>query len=180
MSKLGGGVKRKLEVQSNPIKDGILNWLETLELKGEDFKSPRGRQGLISHQRVVDGILDVWRQTKGFGRAWHTTVTHAEELGIDFIGKEWGGGKILLAVEVDTRHQATGSWRKLSDIRTENRVWVYLTKAESEAERNFADAIELIKVFLRDRGETRDSYGELVAVLRTPSEFKVEVVTPAN
>jgi hypothetical protein len=135
---------------------------------------------MIAHRKVIDTILDAWQQTTGFGKAKHSFFLSSEAMGLDFVGRDWGLGRILLAVEVDTEHLASGSWSKLADIRAENKVWIYLTKDEGMAEHNFEKSVNAIKLLLRNRNETRAYFGELIAILKTPTKFKVEIVSPAE
>ena len=170
----------KPEQGANYIRNSIEQLLQNLEISRDDFRSPQGRGGSIAHQKVVAQLLDAWQQTRGFGKAKHGFQLSSEALGIDFVGREWGAGGIVVAVEVDTGHLAHSSWTKLCDIRTEYRVWVYLTRDENVAEENFGESVGKIKLLLRERSERRAFFGELLAILKTPTKFEVETICPVE
>ena len=97
--------------------------------------------------------------------------------GIDVVGRDWERGKILLAIEVDTWFRPYGSWMKLSDIRSEDKVWIYLTN-DKKAQENFEDAIKEIRALLKARGEDKTTFGNFAVFLKTPDpkDFKFKRV----
>jgi hypothetical protein len=162
--------------QKTPIIDGIEDFLKKLELTAEDF---RGKVGGITgaHRKVTEGILKRWRETDGFGIAKIAYTPRGRTYGIDVIGRDYERGKILMSVEVDTWHRPIGSWMKLLDIRSENKVWIYVTKQPKEkAEENFRESIEEIKALISARKEESHTMGNFVAFLKTPELFKREII----
>ena len=154
---------------------GVVDTLEKLKLKKEDFKK-KGPKGVIrAHAKVVDALRDAWDETDGFGTGAsfeYERVTH----GIDFVGRG-PHDRIAVAVEVDRLRRPTRSWIKLSDIRAKVKVWVYITpESIDRAEWEFKEAIKAFRRLLKHRRESMEDYGKLLAILKTPTHFYHEEV----
>lgn len=169
-------MKRVKSVEELSEQDVIL-WkikelLERLNLQEGDFK---GKIGTVkrAHKKVTDEVLKAWRETNGFGKAKAAFTPKGGTYGIDIVGRDWERGKILLAMEVDTGFRPYSSWMKLLDIRSENKVWVYLTN-DKKADDNFVDAIGEINALLKSRGEDKAMMGDFIAFMKTPSYVKIQ------
>lgn len=160
--------KRKMPSENVIIK-GIENFLKELRITDEDFKTKVGGVRR-AHWKITDGILKKWRETKGFGMAVVPFIPRGSTYGIDVLGKESDRGKILMSVEVDTGHLPYGSWLKLLDIRSENKIWIYLTSwEEGRAQQNFETAINEIEGLIDTRKEDKAVLGNFVVFLKTPN-----------
>ena len=166
----------KTPPEANKIINGVTKLLEKLKIKEGDFKEKlRGKY--IAHERIIDELTEKWRATNGFGEAIIAYSPKGGTYGIDFLGREFERGRILLAVEVDSWFRTVGSWMKLSDIRSKNKIWIYITDwEEDKARQNFGEAINEIKALLRSRKEDKVDFGNFVAFMKTPDVFQPEVI----
>jgi hypothetical protein len=171
-------VDKNLEamLKENDILRNIKKLLEKLSIREKDFKEKVGTVKQ-AHKKVTDEILKAWRESNGFGKARAAFTPKGGTYGIDIVGRDWERGKILLAVEVDTWFRPYHSWMKLSDIRSENKIWIYLTN-DKKAQYNFNEAINEIKALLNSRGEDKTTFGNFVAFLKTPNDFQVINIQP--
>lgn len=154
---------------------GIKELIEKLEINEEDFKVKIGTVKK-AHKKVVDAISTAWHETNGWGLAKVAFAPKGGTYGIDFVGREWEQGKISLAVEVDTWFRPYRSWMKLTDIRSINKIWVYLTN-DKRARENFEEAISEINALLKARGEDKATLGNFIAIMKTPREFQVKEIS---
>lgn len=162
-------------LESSVILKGIKDALEKLKITDADF---RGKVGTVkrAHKKVTDEILRIWRDTGGFDKAKAAFTPKGGTYGIDILGRDWERGRILLAVEVDTWFRAYGSWMKLADVRSENKVWIYLTN-DRKAKENFEEAITEINALLKARGEDKATFGNFVTFMKTPSDFQTKLIS---
>lgn len=160
----------EVEEGYSDITKGILEALEELEIKIEDFKVKiRGKYA--AHEKIIDEIRTKWRETDGFGKAKAAFSPRGGTYGLDFLGRDFERGRILLAVEVDTWWMTIGSWQKLADIRAENKVWVYVPRDE-KAKQLFDDAIVEITDLLRSRGEKKQNFGNFCLFMKGIDQSK--------
>ena len=158
------------------IIEGIEDFLRRVELTEEDF---RGRIGGTkgAHRKITERTLIKWRETRGFGLAKMPFAPRGGTYGIDVVGRDYERGKILMSVEVDTWHRPYGSWMKLLDIRSDNKIWIYVTNhPEQKAKANFEESIGEIKGLISAREEDKSTLGNFVAFLKTPATFKKEII----
>ena len=99
------------------------------------------------------------------------------DYGIDLVIREDGKypwGKIELAVEVDTWWRPVRSWLKLLDVRAAGKMWIYvpLKRDFDRADKRFEEAVGILTELVRSRGETADSAGRLVAIMKKPDAFR--------
>lgn len=146
----------------------IIDVIKKLELKEDDYRN-------TPHQKVVEHLRDYWQKTRGL------FLERPGEMGLDFTGSQKEHGKFKLAIEVDGGHKAFRSWRKLANIRAENKIWIYIPnilriRAEEGVERRFKEAKKLIQDLLNFRGENVKDFGKFAILLKTPSTLKVEWV----
>jgi len=145
--------------------DEIVNLIKNLILKNED------RKETSLHSMIINEVGKKWSKDKGL------YTEKFSDYGIDFVGRQKNYGKITLTMEVDQGHRAQRSWNKLADIRSENKMWVYVTeKPTTQAERFFRTALNDIRRFVEFRGEDASSFGKFVAILKTPESFKLESI----
>lgn len=78
-------------------------------------------------------------------------------------------------MEVDTWFKAYGSWIKLADICSVNKIWVYLTN-DKKAQENFEEAVSEINALLKARNEDKATFGNFVAFMKTPREFQMKEI----
>ena len=143
--------------------------LEELSLEKADYRK-KSTDPNSAHGKIIEA----------FKEYWFSKYPYIEKYGlqnIDFLGKEvQPEGRILVAMEVDA-----GWWRairscvKLANIRAKNKIWIYVT-TEENAEENFERALKDIQKLLRIRNETKESFGNFVAFLKTPSVLKKEYI----
>ncbi len=126
----------------------------------------------MAHKKVVDKIKEKWRKSDGFDIGTKPDFDPVT-LGVDFIGREYQDGRILLAVEVDTWRKPRRSWLKLADLRAENKVWIHITDSKA-AKVDFSDAINNLKDLLRVRQEDEKCFGNFIAILKTPEDLSYE------
>lgn len=153
---------------SEPQKEDIISEVEAilkkLELTKADFEKK------LAHGKVIEAIRDYW----------DSKYTYIEDYGfqdVDYLGKkDIAEGHILLAFEVDT-----GWWRaitscvKLANIRAKNKIWVHATDSEKPKE-DFQQGLKRIQKLLKIRNESKDTFGNFVAFLKTvnPKDFKMK------
>ena len=99
------------------------------------------------------------------------------DYGIDLVIREDGRypwGKIELAVEVDTWWRPIRSWLKLLDVRAASKMWIYVPPKRDfgRADKRFEDAVEMLTDLVKSRGETAETAGRLVAVMKKPDAFR--------
>ena len=141
----------------------IINEIKTVVLEDEDFKKKgvTKKSVLLAHEKITDmleGLMEYDPWSKRYG--------------IDFINrKERAYGKIRLAVEVDSWWRPHGSWMKLADIRAENKLWIYITNSP-EADRFFENSLKELDKFLKSRKESKETFGNFIAVMKTLKDFK--------
>ena len=155
----------------NDIINGVTEILRDLQLRKEDFERKRGK---TVHQRVIDKISEEWNKTSGFGRGVKPDLDPVA-LSIDFVGREYPDGKILLAIEVDTWKRHRHSLLKLADVRAESKIWIYATN-DIAAKSHFEKTIGEIRSLLRTRNEDKLSFGCFAAILLTPEDFEMKWV----
>ena len=163
-------MKKEAEEKSKIIEK-VKDFLQNLQLADEDF-----RKGVV-HDKVVNGISDEWDNTNGFGCSMTPIpfIPKRKRYGIDVVGKITQYGKILLAMEVDRGSMPYYNWSKLIDIRSKNKIWVYLTsKPRARAEKAFRISVKELRKILQKRNENRDECGNFVAMMKTPNELKTE------
>jgi len=152
--------------EKGPI-DEIADFVKNLSLEPEVFKGHA--EATPVHSIIINEIGRKWNKDRGL------YTEKFSQYGIDFVGREKNFGKIILATEVDRGHSAQRSWNKLADIRSENKLWVYVTdKPDAQAERLFKSLLNNIRRFLEFRGEDVSSFGKFAAILKTPKDFKFE------
>lgn len=143
--------------------DQILDVIKRVSITDEDLekKGEINKTVTMAHEKITNALIgstefDPW----------------SKRYGIDFISrKRLAYGQMRLAVEVDTWWKPHGSWIKLADVRSENKVWVYITKDEN-AEKNFERGLKEIQRFLNSRNEKEETFGNFVAIMKTPTKFK--------
>ncbi|MEM3693678.1 MAG: hypothetical protein QXI39_06635 [Candidatus Bathyarchaeia archaeon] len=168
---MGEGEKEEVD----EVLSGVRGLLKELEIETEDFhKKIRGKYA--AHEKVIEALRKKWLETRGFGRAKAPYVPPGGTYGIDFLGRDFERGRIILAVEVDSWPKAIVSWQKLADIRAPYKIWIYLARDE-RAQLDFKFAIYEIINFLRSRDERRDEFGNLVVFMKGPKDvFREEVI----
>lgn len=96
------------------------------------------------------------------------------EYDIDYIKREDRDpeyGRIGLAVEVDRWRSAFRSWKKLLDIRADNRVWIFIP--DEDGEDDFKWAVDKLRELVRSRGDDKELTGSFIAVFKRSTKFKV-------
>ena len=149
--------------------------LEELKIQPEDFqKKIRGKYA--AHEKVIEALRRKWLEPSGFGTAIAPFTPRGRTYGIDFLGRNFERGRIIIAMEVDSWFTTMGSWQKLADVRAPYKIWIYLAR-DQKAQRNFRDAIEEIKLFLRSRNERGEEFGAFTVFMKGPKDiFKEERV----
>jgi len=145
----------------------IKTLLKGLSLNEADYRKKSTDPG-SAHGKIIEKLKEYW----------FDKYPYIEKYGlqnIDFLGKEaQPEGHILVAVEVDAGWwRAIGSCVKLANIRAKNKIWIYVT-AEENAEENFKRALKDIQKLLKMRNETKESFGNFVAFLKTPKGLKMQ------
>lgn len=161
-------MKKQVE-EKKEIIEKVKDFLQNLQTVDEDF-----RKGVV-HEKVVNGISDEWDNTNGFGSSTRPIpfIPKRKRYGIDVVGKTTQYGRILLAIEVDRGSMPYYNWSKLIDIRSKNKIWVYLTnKPRARAERIFQNSVKELRKILQKRNENKDECGNFVAMMKTPNELK--------
>jgi len=156
----------------NDIINGVRSLLKELKIKPEDFKEKiRGKYA--PHENIIEAFRNKWIETNGFGRARAPFTPRGGTYGIDFLGRDFERGRIVLAMEVDSWFTTIGSWQKLADIRAPYKIWIYLARDE-KARQNFGEAIKEIKIFLKSRDEKIEDFGKFIAFMKGPKDIFVE------
>jgi hypothetical protein len=155
------------------VISGIRELLKELKIKPEDFHEKiRGKYA--AHEKVIEFLRKRWLGTNGFGKARAPYAPPGGTYGIDFLGRDFERGRIIVATEVDSWFRTIGSWQKLADIRASYKIWIYLARDE-KSQRNFGDAIDEIKTFLASRDEKKEDFGAFVVLMKGPKNiFKEE------
>ena len=147
--------------------------LKELSLTSDDFTTKiKGMSA--AHEKVINCLRDAWINSCGFGKAKVAYSPPGGTLGIDFLGRDFERGKILIAVEVDLGWMAVGSWQKLADIRALYKIWVYV--ARNGGQPWFERGVQELKAFLKSRGETKEDFGNFVAFLKSPSILHMQEI----
>ena len=146
--------------EENEIIDEIEELLTNLDL-GDSY----GLKSVLknsAHSKVIEAFSKYWDRKIGY-------FEHYSQQYIDFVGKDGRAeGHILLAMEVDAR--ASGGVKncvKLANIRSANKVWIHISRSR-DAQENFDKALYDINRLVEMRAETKDSFGNFVAFLKTP------------
>jgi hypothetical protein len=142
----------------------IINKIKDIVLESEDFKKKGISKKSVSlaHEKITDMLEELMEYDP-----W------SKRYGIDFINREERAyGKIRLAVEVDSWWRPHGSWMKLADIRAENKLWIYITNSP-EADRFFENGLKELSRFLKSRKESKETFGNFIAIMKTLKDFKI-------
>lgn len=151
------------------VINGVRGVLKGIKIEPQDFHEKiRGKYA--AHERVIEVLRKRWLETNGFGKARAPYAPPGGTYGIDFLGRDFERGRIIVAVEVDSWFRTIGSWQKLADIRASYKIWIYLARDE-KSQRNFGDAIDEIKTFLASRDERREDFGAFVAFMKGPKNI---------
>ena len=147
--------------------------LKKVDLKESDFEKKEKVPGVKApaHDKIVEEIDNYWSAKSPY-------LSRFSAYGIDFIGRKSSEGSILLAVEVDSGYwRAVESCLKLADIRCPNKVWIYITNEQRQyAKENFEYTLKEIRKLLRIRNENKSEFGNFAAFLKTPRDFRKEVI----
>jgi len=159
----------------NEVIDGVRSLLKELKINPEDFKEKiRGKYA--PHENIIEAFRNRWIETNGFGKARAPFTPRGRTYGIDFLGRDFERGRVVLAMEVDSWFMTIGSWQKLADIRAPYKIWIYLARDE-KLQRNFREVIKDIKTFLKSRDEKKEDFGRFMAFMKGPKDiFKEEKV----
>jgi hypothetical protein len=123
-------------------KEDIMSEVEDLLKKLDLEKSAYTKKSVdpkSAHTKTIEAFNDFWLSKHPYREQYSIQD-------IDFLGKERiPEGRILLAMEVDAGwFRATESCVRLANIRSENKIWVYIT-SEEKAKENFKLALKDIK-----------------------------------
>ena len=154
------------------IIDGVRSLLKEIKIKPEDFKEKiRGKYA--PHENIIEAFRNKWIETDGFGKARAPYTPPGGNYGLDFLGRDFERGRIVLAMEVDSWFRTIGSWQKLADIRAPYKIWIYLARDE-KAKKNFGNSVDEIKTFLKSRDEKIEDFGNFIAFMKGPKDIFVE------
>jgi len=156
-------------VKEKGVLDQVIELLKGMDTKPDEYRPPQKGKMPPIHDRILREIKN--RLEAAFRPKFGA-------YGIDYIKREDRDreyGRIELAVEVDRWRGAIGSWRKLLDIRADNRLWVFVPDQDKIAD--FEWSLNKLKDLVESRGEGKAPSGRFVAVMKRPTKFKVvEVV----
>jgi len=152
----------------NGIIDEIEKLLKDLDL-GTSYELKSVEKD-SAHSKVIDAFIQFW----------NTKYEYFERYGqqdVDFMGKDGRPeGHIILAMEVDAR--ASGGLKncvKLANIRSENKIWIHISSS-GDAKENFDKSLVDIRRLLTIRKETKETFGNFVAFLKTPEDLQKVVL----
>lgn len=171
--KASRGLEETKRDKTTEMLNKVIELLKTMETKPEDYKPrERGRMPPIHDEilkRIKENLESRFRKTFA-------------EYGIDYVKREDRDpeyGRIELAVEVDRWRSAFGSWKKLLDVRADNRIWVFIP--DDDREDDFQWSLGKIKELIESRGDDKTISGSFIAVFKRPTHFKaVNVLTHEN
>ena len=153
-------LENKLDKAIRILKEAVVN---------ENDYIPAGKSG--EKAPIHDKILKLLQESlEGHFRP------KLGDYGIDLvIREEYPCGKLELAVEVDTGWRPVRSWLKLLDVRAAGKMWVYVPPKRDfgRADKRFEEAVRTLAKLVRSRGETANSAGRLVAIMKRPDAFRV-------
>jgi len=156
----------------NDVIKGVRGLLKELEIKPGEFKEKiRGKYA--PHENIIEAFRNVWIETEGFGMARAPFAPRGNTYGLDFLGRDFERGRVILAMEVDSWFATIGSWQKLADIRAPYKIWIYLARDE-KARQNFGEAIKEIRTFIKSRDEKREDFGNFTVFMKGPKDIFVE------
>lgn len=162
------GLKQTKRAKATEMLNKVIELLKTMETEQEDYKPrKKGRMPPIHDEilkRIKENLESRFRRTFA-------------EYGIDYVKREDRDpehGRVELAVEVDRWRGAFGSWKKLLDIRANNRIWVFIP--DDDREDDFQWSLGKLKELIESRGDDKAISGPFVAVFKRPAKFRVEYV----
>lgn len=97
-------------------------------------------------------------------------------LGLDFSGREYSDGRILLAGEVDVLRwrKPRSSILKLCDVRAKNKILILVgPSGKEEVYTYFYEIVEDAKHLIQARQEKKKAFGEFLVVMKTPDDFRI-------
>jgi len=149
------------------VIDEVIAIVKALKVNMDDYRPrKRGKATVYPiHDKVLKEIKqklepEVFRRKLG-------------DYGVDYLKRaSYSDGRIELAIEVD-RWPRIDSWRKLADIRANDKVWIFVP--DEERVRFFEDAIERIQDLLNSRRED-ETLGNFVTIMKTPDKFEVKEI----
>jgi len=155
------------EIFERNVIDEISELIKQLKISEEDFNGRTGGTRPV-HAMIINEIREYWITNLGI------YISSPTMYDIDFVGREKGEvGRIILASEIDLGSRRQRSWLKLADIRSENKIWIYITKHPvKRAEYRFKGALELIQELLKFREEDTSTFGRFAAIMKTPEIFQ--------
>ena len=151
--------------EGKSLIDRVIELLRNMPTKPAEYKPSRKGKMPSIHDKILREIKDELEPR------FRRTLA---EYGIDYIKREDRDpeyGRIELAVEVDRWRGAFGSWKKLLDIRADNRVWIFIP--DEDREDDFKWAVDKLRELIRSRGDDKELTGSFIAVFKRPTKFKV-------
>ena len=83
------------------VISSVRNFLKRLKIDPKDFERKiRGKYA--AHEKIIEALRNEWLKTEGFGLARASYTPPGGTYGIDFLGREFERGKIIIAVEIDS------------------------------------------------------------------------------
>ena len=77
-------------------------------------------------------------------------------------------GEIDTFKSLNTPDKPLHNLTRLLDIRSENKVWIYVSNDEARERAKFDGAIEKLGSLIKERGENKATIGNFIAFMKTP------------